>query len=291
MRIVRDGTVVHEHQVGSVTGTTLMSVASSTKWLTSATLMSLVDSGLVGLDDPVSRWLPEFATDGPAVTVRQLLTHTSGVRDNDCQGNGTPLAACVRSIAASAREFPAGAKFSYGNSDFLVLGRVIEVAGGSDFASVVGQRLTGPLAMAATTWPGAPSAANPAFGVRVSVDDYGNFLDMILHRGVFRGTRVLSEAAVGELISDQVRAYDTSGDFSVGITKIPRYAFGSWPDVVDAYGGTVVISGNGGMGFYPWVDFSTDSYGIIGVQDERGARQAVPASQAVEVEARRALGG
>jgi hypothetical protein len=67
----------------------------------------------------------------------------------------------------------------------------------------------------------------------------------------------------------------------VGITRIPRYAFGAWPDVIDGAGGTVVVSGNGGRGFYPWVDFSTGSYGVVGVQDDRGATVAVPASQAV----------
>ena len=291
VRVVRGGQIVHERQIGSVSGSSVLSVASSTKWLTAATLMSLVDSGLVGLDDPVATWLPEFASTGPAVTVRQLLTHTSGVRDNACQGNGSALASCVRSIAGSAREFPPGERFSYGNSDFLVIGRIVEAAGGADFATVVEQRLTGPLAMTATTWPGAPTAANPAFGVRVSVDDYGNFLDMVLHRGVFEGRRILSEAAVAELTGDQIRGYDTAGDFAVGITKIPRYALGAWPDVVDAFGETVVVSGNGGMGFYPWVDYATDSYGIIGVQDERGARVAVPASQVVATAARRVLSG
>ena len=47
------------------------------------------------------------------------------------------------------------------------------------------------------------------------------------------------------------------------------------------------MSGNGGKGFYPWVDFTTRTWGIVGVQDERGAQVAVPASQMVEVEARR----
>jgi len=291
VRVVRADRIVHEQQIGSVNGSTVLSVASSTKWLTAATLMSLVDDGLVGLDDPVATWLPEFSSTGPEITVRQLLTHTSGVRDNACQGNGTALASCVRSIAGSAREFPPGERFSYGNSDFLVIGRIVEVAGGADFATVVEQRLTGPLAMTATTWPGAPTAANPAFGVRVSVDDYGHFLDMVLHRGMFGGRRILSEAAVAELTGDQIRGYDTAGDFAVGITKIPRYALGAWPDVVDVFGETMMVSGNGGMGFYPWVDYATDSYGIVGVQDERGALVAVPASQAVAISARGVLSG
>jgi len=126
--------------------------------------------------------------------------------------------------------------------------------------------------------------------VRVTVDDYGKFLDMVLHGGVApNGTRVLSPNAVAQLVANQVSGYDTSHDYSVGITGIPRYALGSWPDLVDPAGKTLVVSGNGGKGLYPWVDFATQTWGIVGVQDERGAQYAVPASQKVEVEARTAV--
>lgn len=290
VRIVGDdGAVIHEHVRGTVSGTTPLAVASSTKWLTAATLMTFVDSGALGLDDDIAAWLPEFGGSAPPITARELLDHTSGVRDNACQGNGTPLATCVRTIAKAPREFPAGSSFAYGNSPFLVVGRLVEVLGGADFATVVRQRLTGPLGMTATTWPGAPTAANPAFGVTVTVDDYGRFLDMILHQGVSHGTRVLSAAAVTQIISNQVSRYDTSNDASVGITGIPRYGLGCWPDVVDPSSATVVVSGNGGKGFYPWVDLATRTWGIVGVQDDRGAQYAVPASQKVEIEARAAV--
>jgi CubicO group peptidase (beta-lactamase class C family) len=289
--VAADGAVIHEHTIGDASARTPISIASSTKWLTAATLMTFVDRGAISLDDDISRWLPEFAGSTPPITVRQLLDHTSGVHDNPCQDDGTPLAACVRTLASSPREFPAGSRFSYGNSPFLVVGRLIEVLGGADFATVVHQQLTGPLGMDDTTWPGAPSSANPAFGAQITVDDYGRFLDMILHDGTGNGTRVLSADAVAQMISNQVSAYDTSGDYSVGITKIPRYGLGCWPDVQEPSGRTSVVSGNGGMGFYPWVDFTTRTWGIVGVQDARGAQYAVPASQEVEVEARTAVAG
>ena len=284
-----DGSVIYEKSIGAVRGSTPLSVASSTKWLTAATFMTFVDQGVIGLDDNIAKWLPEFSNDAPPVTPRQLLSHTSGVRDNKCQAGGMSLSACVKAIASSARQFPAGSKFSYGNSDFLVIGRLVEILGGADFATIVNQRITGPLQMNATTWPGAPSMANAAFGVRVTIDDYGKFLQMVLNRGEASGTRVLSGQAVDSLISNQVSAYDTTNDFAVGITKIPRYGLGGWPDVVNEFGGTVVASGNGAMGFYPWVDYATNTWGIIGVQDSRGAQVAVPASQKVAVEARNAL--
>ena len=192
----------------------------------------------------------------------------------------------MQTLAGSSREFTAGSAFSYGNSPFLVVGRLIEVLGGADFASVVQQRITGPLGMTSTTWAGAPEAPNPAFGATTTVDDYGAFVAMLLHHGSVDGHRILSTAAVDELVRNQVAKYDTTHDYSVGITGIPRYGLGCWPDVVGSDGATEVVSGNGGKGFYPWIDFTSRTWGVVGVQDDRGAEVAVPASQQVEVAAR-----
>jgi CubicO group peptidase (beta-lactamase class C family) len=292
LRIVAaDGTVLHEHQTGGVTASTPLDIASSTKWLTAATFMTFVDDRAIGLDDDIARWLPEFAGSSPAITPRMLMDHTSGVHDNPCQNGGVSLATCVQTLAASPREFTPGSAFSYGNSPFLVVGRLVEVLGGSDFASVVEQRLAGPLGMTSTTFPGAPDAPNPAFGATTTVDDYGRFVAMLLHEGTANGTRVLSANAVGEMLRNQVGQYDTSHDYSVGITGIPRYGLGCWPDAVAADGTTEVVSGNGGKGLYPWIDLTSRTWGVIGVQDDRGAQYAVPASQRVELAARAAVDG
>ncbi len=286
-----DGTVIHEHAVGSVSAATALDLASSTKWLTAATFMTFVDDHAAGLDDDIARWLPEFAGSEPAITPRMLMDHTSGVHDNPCQNGGVSLAACVQTLAASPREFAAGTQFSYGNAPLLVVGRLIEVLGGADFASVVQQRLTGPLAMTSTTWPGAPEAPNPAFGATSTVEDYGRFVAMLLRHGNAGGARILSADAVDEMLRNQVAHYDTTHDYSVGITGIPRYGLGCWPDVVGSDGATEVVSGNGGKGFYPWIDLTSRTWGIVGVQDDRGAELAVPASQRVEVAARAVVDG
>ena len=52
-----------------------------------------------------------------------------------------------------------------------------------------------------------------------------------------------------------------------------------------------MVSGNGGKGFYPWVDFTSRTWGVVGVQDDRGAEVAVPASQRVELAAREVVDG
>ena len=289
--VAADGSVIHEHANGGFTADTALSIASATKWFTAATFMTFVDGNAIGLDDDIGRWLPEFAGSTPAITPRQLLDGTSGVRDHSCQNGGVGLADCVRALAASPREFPAGTRYSYGNSPFLVVGRLVEELGHSDFATVVDDRLTGPLGMSSTTWPGAPSTANPAFGAQTTVDDYGRFLAMLLREGSAGPKRVLSPRAVAEMVTNQVSGYDTTHDYSVGITGVPRYGLGCWIDVEGPSGRAVVASGSGGLGLYPWVDFTTRTYGIVGVQDARGAELAVPASQRVAIEARTAVAG
>jgi D-alanyl-D-alanine-carboxypeptidase/D-alanyl-D-alanine-endopeptidase len=290
VRVVRDGQVVHDAVVGDGGPDTPLSVASAAKWLTAATMMTFVDDGAVSLDDPVSRWLPEFAGEEPPITVRELLDHTSGLQDEPCiWDEAGDLAACVRLVASSPREFAPGTAFSYGNADFHVAGRLLEVLGRADFATVFERRIGTPLAMTSTTWPGAPDNPSPAAGARTTLDDYSHFLAMILARGDFQGSRILSTRAVDELVRNQIAGFDTSHDSAVAVTGIPRYALGAWPDVIDAAGTTTVISGNGAEGFYPWVDFVTNSYGVVAVQDDRGASVAVPASQAVAVAAREAL--
>jgi len=253
--------------------------------------MTFVDDHAIGLDDDIARWLPESAGSAPPITPRMLMDHTSGVRDNPCQNGGVSLTTCVQTLAVSPREFTPGSAFSYGNSPFHVVGRLVEVLGGADFASIVQRRLTGPLGMTATTFPGAPDAPNPAFGATTTVDDYGRFVAMLLHGGKANGTRILSTESVDEMVRNQVAQYETTHDYSVGITGIPRYGFGCWPDAVGNDGTTEVVSGNGGKGFYPWVDFTSGTWGVIGLQDDRGAEYAVPASQRVELAARAVVDG
>ena len=86
----------------------------------------------------------------PAYT--KLVTLKGNFRQLSFSPDGTALATCVRTLASSPREFAAGTQFSYGNAPLLVVGRLVEVLSGTDFASTVQQRLTGPLGMTATSW-------------------------------------------------------------------------------------------------------------------------------------------
>ncbi len=75
--VVRDRTTLHERGFDGFSPTTKFPIASASKWLTTATLLTLVDAGRVRIDDPVARFLPAFGGDKAAITVRSLLSHTS----------------------------------------------------------------------------------------------------------------------------------------------------------------------------------------------------------------------
>src|SRR4051794_18970510 len=87
--VARGGDVVHRFAVGDTNARTVMPIASASKWLTSATLMTLVDEGKLSLDDPVQQYLPAFDGGKSAITVRELLSHTTGLSSPGCEGDPT----------------------------------------------------------------------------------------------------------------------------------------------------------------------------------------------------------
>jgi len=279
--------VLHRTAVGAIRSSTRLPIASASKWLTATMVMALVDQGRLSLDDPVERFLPAFGGDKASMTVRQLLSHTSGLTAAECVGDprGT-LARCATALATdSVLAAPPGHEFHYSNDGYQVAGRIIEVLTGMSFERAFEQLLARPLGMSRTRFDhiGGTRTRNPmpAASAVSTVDDYRRFLAMISHEGVVGSRRVLSAASVAEIERDQVRGLDTSHDAAVGITRIPTYGLGVWRDATDATDQARVVSGNGALGFYPWVDLIHHTYGIVAVDDERGPELAVPASQRI----------
>lgn len=282
--VVADGADIRRRGYGGYSTETVIPIASASKWLTAATMMTLVDEGRVSLEDPVSTYLPQFTGPTGDATIRQLLSHTSGIAQNECIWNQTStLATCVDSVATKSASHPVGSKFSYGNTSFSVAGRVIEVVTGMTFEKAFEQRIADPVGMVHTRFDGNyhPTESNPvpAASAESTLDDYGRFVEMISNRGVIDGDRILSESSVLEMETDSVVGIDTRNDAAVRTTGIPTYGLGTWRDVVDADDNGVISSGNGAYGFYPWVDRARNSYGIVLVFDQRGSELAVPESQ------------
>lgn len=151
-------------------------IASVSKAITGATAYSLVDDGVLSLDDTVGRWLPDLPESWHPVTLRQLLTHTSGIPDfgrTDAFGeavNASPAEAPapeeVLALAGGGTDFEPGERFEYSNSNPFVTALVIEAATGEAFADVVAERVLGPLGMEDTYLPAPddPTVRSPAMG-------------------------------------------------------------------------------------------------------------------------------
>jgi CubicO group peptidase (beta-lactamase class C family) len=132
----------------------LFQIGSITKVWTATLVMQLVDEGVLDLDAPIVRHLPDFRVKDPdvtqAVTTRHLLAHTSGIdgdrfldtgRGDDC------VAKYVEACADLGQNHPLGATMSYCNAGYVFLGRLLEVLRGDVWDAVLKERLLAPLGL------------------------------------------------------------------------------------------------------------------------------------------------
>ena len=159
---VLDNNAVHTAAAGSlnlntdvdVTADSLFQIGSISKVFTATLIMQLVDEGKLSLDEPVKTYLPSFHIKDPdatgSITLRQLLCHTSGM-EGDFFPEDDPEGPSVSSYIAKCywlgQLHPPGENFSYSNSAYVVLGRVVEVIESTTWAQVVVSRLLQPLGM------------------------------------------------------------------------------------------------------------------------------------------------
>ncbi|HEX5096724.1 MAG TPA: serine hydrolase domain-containing protein [Acidimicrobiia bacterium] len=286
--VVRDDAVIHATEFGALDADSVIPIASASKWLTSATLMTLVDDGKVSLDESIATYLPEFkgSNKKKAITVRQLLAHTHGLPYASCIGDPTTTTAnCTAAIANGPDPVTRPGKvFSYGGVGYEVAARIIEVISGQSFEDAFETRIARPLGMTHTSFDEYQGQRfrhpQPSGSAVSSVDEYAKFLAMLTAGGESANGRVLTEDSVAEIERDQVRGIDTHRDAAVQITNIPTYGLGVWRDVASKTDDIEVVSGSGAYGFYPWIDRRNGNYGIVGVADlTNGAEHAVPASQ------------
>lgn len=138
---------------------TLFRMASNTKAVTAAAVLSLVDEGKVGLDDAIARFLPEWSKgDAKKITVRQLLTHSSGLRigslflrpllEKSKQHPDAPnlVLECAR-FGEVGPEVTPGTSYSYSNPGYNTLAALVEIVSGQGFEAYCKQRFYEPLGM------------------------------------------------------------------------------------------------------------------------------------------------
>ena len=128
-----------------------LAIGSITKTFTAAIILALVDEGRIELDAPANRYLPKVRLVRD-VTVRQLLNHTSGIDDlyrptlpwlKERPGKALGSNDVLRSVGP--RNFVAGTSYSYSNTNYYLLGHIIEVVTHKSFSKELASRFTGPL--------------------------------------------------------------------------------------------------------------------------------------------------
>jgi D-alanyl-D-alanine carboxypeptidase len=149
-------------RTGSTTplsGATPFAIASVTKTFTAAIVLQLVDEGRVNLDAAVNDYLPEL-TIASGVTVRQLLSHTSGIADllvpmrNRLNAEPSRVWQPAEVLALlGPSTFAPGTSWAYSNTNYLIAGLLVERVTGHPFADELERRITGPLKLLGTGVP------------------------------------------------------------------------------------------------------------------------------------------
>ena len=138
-----------------MTTAAMFEVGSIAKQFAAVSILQLLDAGKLTLDDPIAKWLPFLGTSGSAVTLRQLLNHTSGIhRSSDepaWETNmfvpGLPRDSAYRLIKLDPFQFPTGTAQAYSNFGFWLLGLVVEKASGVRYEGYLQQKIFDPLGM------------------------------------------------------------------------------------------------------------------------------------------------
>jgi CubicO group peptidase (beta-lactamase class C family) len=290
-------------------------IASMTKPFTATTVLMLQDEGKLSIDDPVEKYLPEFKGQwmvilrgqdsmtlkhpARAITLRDLLTHTSGLTDVDPPRPNCSLAELVMAYAQRPLQFEPGSRWAYSTAGINVLGRVVEVVSGLRFSDFLDARLLKPLGMKNTTfWPthsqegrvaksyqpgeggrglvqtgiaflkGELTSTDrtpfPGGGLFSTAPDLGRFYQMILNGGESGGRRFVSKAAVEQMTRTQ------TGSLKTGFVEGMSFGLG-WGVVREPLGVTGMLSpgtfGHGGAhGTQGWIDPKQDLIAVLLIQ-------------------------
>ena len=140
----------------------IFEIASVSKQFTAAAVLLLVRDGKLSLDDPARKYLPELPDYGRPLTIRQMLTHTSGLRDwGSVVGlTGWPRGTRVHTHAhvldvlsrQRALNFPSGTRWSYSNTGYNLAAVLISRVSGQSFADFTRDKIFQPLGMTRTSW-------------------------------------------------------------------------------------------------------------------------------------------
>ena len=152
----RVGVLLARLHRGGYDASTVIPIASATKWLSGAVIMKLVDQNQISLDDPIRRFRSDFTGPAADITIRQLFSHTSGMVTNDPVTNDRSLTMeqAVAHLATLPLANPPGTALAYGSPSMHVAGRIAEQVTGRGFEQLFRDLIGTPLGMTSTDYQG-----------------------------------------------------------------------------------------------------------------------------------------
>ncbi len=273
--IVKDDSIVYENYFGNYKPETVVYIASAGKWLAAAAIAALVDEGKLQWHDQVKKYLPQFTDAKGDATLAQLLSHTAGYPDYQPKEQPIDIYQNLKESVAHIVHLPSdtlpGTKFKYGGLAMQVAGRMAELATGKDWEIIFQEKIAVPLQMKSTHFTPVDSSGGHApmlgGGARTVLQDYANFLAMIINNGMYHGKRILSADAIKAMQADQVgRAIVNAGEFVENVRGSLHkaiYGLGEWREEVNAKGDATLISSPSWAGAYPWIDKKNNVYGFF----------------------------
>lgn len=208
--VYKDGKVVYKKKLSdNFDEKTQTPIGGSSRWLTTALVLQVIDEGKLTLDSKIADYLPIYATYGKKyITIRHCLSDLTGIENKkniEDAGKFESLELLVNDYAKKEIRANAGTDFWYGGIGINIAARVVEIVTKKNFEQMIMQKIIRSLGMKSTTFsPDNNRCVNPAGGAMSTANDYLNFLVMILNNGQFNGKQILSVAAIEELKKIQV---------------------------------------------------------------------------------------
>ena len=265
-----------------------VAIGSQTKSITAIAIMRLVEAGRIDLDAPVVRYLPWFRTAdnrGGEITVRMLLHNTSGIPSADKwvysqDSDEAAVERAVRGLSSVSLARAPGKSFEYANENWSIAGAIIEAVSGVRYSAFLEREFFRPLGMTHSStardrfadigalWghfaePNGVAPAGPRFlasalaagsELRMTSDDMGKYLAMLLRKGAVGRSRYLSEASVAKLFAPGSITTVSLPEMGVKGGK-SGYAMG-WV-IVDVDGRTVINHGGSAIVMSSWTIIDT----------------------------------
>jgi CubicO group peptidase (beta-lactamase class C family) len=275
LAIVRDGRTIKAQGYGfanielkaPATKDTVYEIGSNTKQFTAAAIMMLVEEGKVRLEDPITKYFPEAPQTWRGITIRHLITHTSGIQNHvavprwldvfrtNLAFETTPTRDdLLKMFFKLPLEFQPGETWAYDNTGYYLLGIVIEKASGKSYWQFLDERIFKPLGMTATrsTDP-QPIVPNRASGYEWKNDHFenrpvllpaigfsaGSLLstveDTVKWDGALYGEKLLKKSSLDQMWTATMAKDGADAPFN--------YGFGCF---IDSYHGNRLVQHSGG---------------------------------------------